>query len=548
MATNHDTHHEETAKQDANAKEKRIAAIQKLSDLIDSGELKEDILKRIEKGSELPLAQGTWDTLTRLTASVDTSVTELSNIILKDYGLTSKVLKLVNSVHYMRFGEVTTISRAILLLGLENIKNMAVTMSLFEKLQNAQSPYLIGLLTKAIYAALIGQALSTTMAYPSPEEGFLGTLFGFLGEILTAYYAPNRYGEIREITDRENDPSPTGMAHRASWFYREIGLNVARTWGLPAKMIVCMRPVTKSEVASKIDIDRLHCICTIAYIIAEMSEREPTEEGRRRRIEEHLDFYEYHYDAVKPVIDEIRAASAVDVQKYCSAYGISFRETPIGESCKTEPEQEQKASSEELFEELEADFFESMQGESSRIEETENPEVIFANGMRDISRALLDDYHMDDIFTIIMETVYRGLRPMGISRTLLLIRNTKKPVMDVRLALGDSTTALRKWFVVPIDQEEEDFFNVVLNRQKDLLIKDTSAKATSRLIPGWLADALGEPAFLMALPIAVKGKSIGMIYIEGRREALAAIQPTHLHYLKVLHDQAILAIRKKSGI
>jgi hypothetical protein len=168
--------------------------------------------------------------------------------------------------------------------------------------------------------------------------------------------------------------------------------------------------------------------------------------------------------------------------------------------------------------------------------------------MRDIARALLDDYQLDDIFTIIMETVCRGLRPAGITRTMLLIRNTKKPVMDVRLALGDSTAALRKWFIVPVDQKEEDFFNIALSRRKDVLIKDTGAKATARLIPDWLANSLRERAFLMAPPITVRERSIGMIYVEGKCEALTATQPSHLHYLKVLHDQTVLAIRKKSGV
>lgn len=180
----------------------------------------------------------------------------------------------------MRFGEVTTISRAILLLRLENIKNMAVTMALFEKLQKTQSAYLTGLLTKAIYAALIGQALSSKIAYPNPEEVFLGSLFGYLGEILTAYYAPNRYGEIRVITDRETDQEPGGMSHRASWFHRDVGLSVAQTWGLPGKVITCMRSVEKAEVLSKMDVDRLHCICAIAHSVAEISERELGEETR----------------------------------------------------------------------------------------------------------------------------------------------------------------------------------------------------------------------------------------------------------------------------
>jgi eukaryotic-like serine/threonine-protein kinase len=444
---------------------------------------------------------------------------------------------------------VTTISRAILLLGLENIKNMAITMSLFERLQKAESPYLAGLLTKAIYAALIGKELSARIAYANPEEAFLGSLFGFLGEILTAFYAPERYRAIRAVTDQETETGQESVADRASRFYRGIGVTVAQTWGLPGKVVVCMRPVEKAEVTSKVDVDRLHCVCAIAYNVADISEREPNEEGRKRRIEAYLDFYGYQYRGVQKGVEEIRAALSGDVQKYCSAYGIDFRETTIGEGLSREPEREEVASSEELIEELQSDFLESMQGDSEKTEEQENPEVIFANGMRDVARALLDEYQMDDIFTIIMETMYRGLRPAGVAKTVLLIRNTKRPVMDVRLALGDSTVALRKWFIVSVDQkEEEDFFNIALHRGKDLLIKDTAAKATRRLIPGWLTDSLKEPAFLMVMPIVVKERSIGMIYIEGPRKVLAEIRPSHLHYLKVLHDQAVLAIRKKSGV
>src|SRR5208282_5428135 len=88
------------------------------------------ILARLQEYHDFPAMSNTVDVMNQFKASEDVSVSEFANIILKDYGLTSKILKLVNSVSYAQVGEVTTISRAIVLIGFENIKNLAVTLML----------------------------------------------------------------------------------------------------------------------------------------------------------------------------------------------------------------------------------------------------------------------------------------------------------------------------------------------------------------------------------------------------------------------------------
>jgi len=48
--------------------------------------------------------------LNKLKSSGEMSSDDLSNVILKDYALTLKILRLINSVGFVQFGEVTTIS------------------------------------------------------------------------------------------------------------------------------------------------------------------------------------------------------------------------------------------------------------------------------------------------------------------------------------------------------------------------------------------------------------------------------------------------------
>src|SRR5208337_5674269 len=78
------------------------------------------ILARLQEHHDFPAMSNTVDVMNQFKSSEDVSVSEFANIILRDYGLTSKVLRLVNSVSYAQYGEVTTISRAIVLLGFEN--------------------------------------------------------------------------------------------------------------------------------------------------------------------------------------------------------------------------------------------------------------------------------------------------------------------------------------------------------------------------------------------------------------------------------------------
>jgi hypothetical protein len=70
--------------------------------------------------------------------SENQSISQLANTILKDFSLTNKILRMVNSAYYQQAGggNISTVSRAVVVLGLDAVRSIAITVLLLDHLQN----------------------------------------------------------------------------------------------------------------------------------------------------------------------------------------------------------------------------------------------------------------------------------------------------------------------------------------------------------------------------------------------------------------------------
>jgi hypothetical protein len=92
---------------------------------------------------------------------------------LKDVWLTNKLLRMVNTVCYKRFGgSISTISRAVAVLGFNAVRNSALSLILFEHLKNGeQRGELRRMMGKSFLASEIARDLSDHLHTSTPEEG-----------------------------------------------------------------------------------------------------------------------------------------------------------------------------------------------------------------------------------------------------------------------------------------------------------------------------------------------------------------------------------------
>ena len=171
---------------------------------------------------------------------------------------------------------------------------------------------------------------------------------------------------------------------------------------------------------------------------------------------------------------------------------------------------------------------------------TEDAEAILTAGIQDITNTLVDQYNLNDLLRIIVETMYRA---MGFARVILFTLDARGTFMPARVAFGAGVDRLLKTLVVPLSRAQ-DVFQVALDKNVDLLIADTGAENISSRIPTWYRQKIAAETFLL-LPIVVEKRIVGLLYADKDKAGELVIRPKQLNLLKTLRNQAVLAIRQK---
>ena len=101
---------------------------------------------------------------------------DVVRLILKDPGLSSKILRVVNSAYYRQQSDsISTVTKAVIILGFETIRDIATGLLLLEELikRGHTSEFIREGLRRSLYCGLLAQALSSKVGYPTPEEAYL---------------------------------------------------------------------------------------------------------------------------------------------------------------------------------------------------------------------------------------------------------------------------------------------------------------------------------------------------------------------------------------
>ena len=145
------------------------------------------LLARVETLRSLPTLPHVLLRLIQLCNRPEKGLKDINRLISQDPALSERVLRLVNSAFYSLRQKVSTIEQALLLLGLEAVKNIAVSSSVHQVFQGPPAKHGLDLKGFWWHSVLCGAAarrLAIKTAYPSPDEAFLGGLLHDIGKIL----------------------------------------------------------------------------------------------------------------------------------------------------------------------------------------------------------------------------------------------------------------------------------------------------------------------------------------------------------------------------
>lgn len=186
------------------------------------------------KIDQLPTLPGIAIQLLEAIQKKDPDAAEISRIISNDVVLTTKVLKLANSPFYGFKFKITTIERAISMLGLNAIKSLALSFSVTSTFYNTTpeginyTQFWKNSIVSAVSAKLMAEKINPAL---SADAFFMGLLKD-MGALTLAYSLPDAYEEVVSAV-REGVSLHEAETRTLGFNHMEMGEYLVKSWGLP---------------------------------------------------------------------------------------------------------------------------------------------------------------------------------------------------------------------------------------------------------------------------------------------------------------------------
>ncbi len=512
------------------------------------------LLRRMRHKSDFPALSESVSAINKIANSETESISRLSNTILKDFALTNKILRLVNSAYFRTAGggSISTVSRAVIVLGFEAVRNIAITVLLFEHLQNkGNANQLKEDFLRANLAGILAKGISAAAKMSDLEQTFICSLFHSLGRLLSQFYFPEESDEIRRVVAQKNCSEDNAATQVLGISFEEMGIAIARQWGFPPLIVNTMRklpPGHVKKVASQEE--RLRILASYSNELCDVI-AQATPEARERELKKAmlrfaevitLDTKEVQQTVQRAVEEVAEFARIIHLNMQQTTFGKQMRQFAHGTSGQDAAVDAENTGNSYYGELLgEKGPHDAAGADASGSDHVVDAQAVLTAGIQDISNTLVDGFKLNDILRIILETMYRA---MGFKRVVLCIRDAKAGCMQGRFGFGPNANEAAKAFRFPLSFTP-DVFHAATSKGVDILISDINDPKIADRVPDWYRKAVPAHSFVL-FPLNIKGNPVALIYADRDEPGGISIPENELSLLRTLRNQAILAIKQGS--
>lgn len=514
------------------------------------------LLRRMRHKTDFPALSDSISAINKLTDSDRESINRLSNTILKDYALTNKILRQVNAAHYRSAGggNISTVSRALVVLGFDAIRNIAITLLLFEHLQDkANARELKEAFLRANLAGLLARGSSAHVLPRAGEEAYICALFHGLGRLLAQYYFPEEVEEVRKLMQAKKLTENQAAARVLGLSFEDLGIGIARVWGFPSSIVNSMAHLPAGPVRKPATHEEaLRLVAGFSNELCGMI-AEAAPEDRQKVIRAAADRFGASMQMGEKQLQAAIETSSVELAQAAAMLHINLKQSAfarqlgafgpktIGGGGETRPDEMETMVGTILGETVigarqsEGAWDEGEAG----VEVPEDAQSVLTAGIQDISNTLVGEFQLNDVLRITLETMYRA---MGFKRVLLCLRDARMEEMTGRFGFGPDTSEVARRFRFPLSYTP-DVFHLATSKAADIIIADIDDPRIASRVPTWYRELMTSQTFVL-FPLNIKEKPVALIYCDKDRAGTIAIPEKELSLLKTLRNQALLAIKQ----
>ncbi len=255
-----------------------------------------------------------------LEASLENSASlkGIADIAANDPGLTSQILRLANSPLFGQGGKVVSLPQAVVNLGLQSVRNIAISLSVYESFTDiAEVPNfsLANFWWHSLCTGVCARNLAARIGYEHPDEAFIAGLLHDIGQLFMLRANPEA---CNDIIQEARSGRTLVKAERAVWGrdHAQMGADLLENWGLPPMVCDAVRYHHYSEAEIKNSLVPVRTIYVANYLSHYLKK---PDRPVREDIGHQLSFL---LDLGPDVLDELTDSIFVEIEQVSKLYGI----------------------------------------------------------------------------------------------------------------------------------------------------------------------------------------------------------------------------------
>ncbi len=206
--------------------------------------LKIDNNALVEFVEKMPAFPRSVQRVVELSSRMDSSAKEIVKVIESDPIMTVKILKVINSPFYGLPNKITSIQRALIHIGLNTIKNLALSVAAMGALnpQNKADFDMQEFLLHSIATGFICRRLAEQLAVSTLElsDYFVAGLLHDFGKVVFAEFCPELFGQALAFSTEQNTPLYWAEQEIIGVNHAVTGRMLAERWELDQQLAIAI--------------------------------------------------------------------------------------------------------------------------------------------------------------------------------------------------------------------------------------------------------------------------------------------------------------------
>lgn len=468
----------------------------------------------------------------QLASSDDEGTQSLAYYVLSDVALTQKILRLSNTPTYRTANgtAVTTISRAISLLGFNNVKTTALAMLLVDTLLNSKHAHSVRVeLEASLCASLIGRELARLSHHQGAEEASISALFKNIGPLLIASQEHERFREICALMADGSHTQGQASQMILGSSYDVLSAAVLREWKIPDVIVRSLS--TLAPGAQKVAVNRQEWMRQVASFSIDAARLldcpgDPADGAGARAL-----------------LARFGAALGVDLEQMRRLFDTVRREmASLLESMNLGPraaEPEDGAGLPNVLQLATMDAGADDKHSCHPSGKPTNARELLLSGVQEVTQMRAAGHSkMNELIQAVLETLYRS---MGFRYATVCLKDARSGVYRGRLSFGDKHAERQAGFQFPI-APSNDLFYLAMENDADLMIADATAPKIRDLLPQWHRSLLPDARSFIVLPLVVQSVQLGLFYADRIHPAPEGVPPDEASLIRALKGQVLVAL------